>query len=164
MSEKSFLQDIKVGDRVWVGSYNHPRSSGIKEVSHLTPTRILLEGGRHSWEKFHRVGGKYFSEGSQVGRAFMSDRISGIATPEECAAYDTDVAKQAAQRKASKEAEEARETRRNQLRVLFDCGKVNLSRPMFASDIEDGKWDVTFYGLDDNAVRELAQRVGRETK
>ncbi len=77
MSAIENAQNLKVGDRVWVGRRCFPRSEGIRVVVRLTASLIILEPD-NDFSRFSR------HNGFQKGGARESF-ISGLATPEECA-------------------------------------------------------------------------------
>jgi len=101
-------------------------------------------------------------EGIAYGR-WMVGRISRLATPEECAQWD---AEQERKRKAAedkKSAEDARNAKMAELRELFspdsETNKTRITNAAWTDDQRAGKFDITFHGLTEDDIREIASKV-----
>lgn len=159
------LKDIEVGDRVWVGTYNFPRSV-IQVVARLTPAQIILdgrysEGAKSQYNRYQR--GKLSRAGSyrsynQIHGGFSGDQITAVATEDECAKWDAKQERQRAEREATQAEKDRREAKRQKLESLFG-DNVNVSRTHNNKTVE---WEVVIYLRSEKEVRRLAELIGSE--
>jgi hypothetical protein len=142
------LTDIRAGDRVWTGTYRHPRSGGIKYVVKLTPTQVLVQATPLYQERYKRAASldMLFSLGG-------SGVISGIATPAECKAWDAALAeKEEAERLKEIDIEQL-ERRRTALNTEIGQYGGFVSQ---AFDQSGDKWELAFSSLTADQVRQIA--------
>ena len=139
------LEDIKVGDKVWIGYWRYnkdgriPSRHGLRTVSRLTPTQLSIgENGI----RYHRNTGKV------VGHSSAFDVLS-IATPEEIAEWEVRVEANRLAEEERKQREAIRTNIRLRLYNLFPDGSVYIEESGDA-------WDVTIKGLQEDQIRELA--------
>lgn len=145
--------DVKVGDRVWANSgvkWLHGKDA-LKAVVKTTPAFIYLEGGAE-FNTFKRDGEAY-------GK-WMVGRISRVATPQECAAWDGERAQEAGEQQAREELKRRRQAQCAELRELFspdsETNTVYVLDAEWAEHRRAGQFDVKFHGLTETQVRELA--------
>lgn len=141
---------IEVGDRVWLGWSQWPRCRGLFRVSRTTMSQLTIDhhGDGRYLRRFHRLGGKYYSAGQEMGKGTMRDYISGIATAEECAAWDREQAKEAQKAKAAQIKAERIDAERDDLQAF-------IGEEYHVSHEGDG-WMLTIGGLTAERVREIA--------
>lgn len=132
------LEQIEVGDRVFVGDGRNPRRR-LSRVGRLTPTQIVLEGGaRYSRNGFGLIG---------VGHAW----IKAVATPDECEAWEAEQARKAREAAECRAERERVDAKQQELTALFGTGAyVSESHD---PDVEP--WEVHFF-LSEEGVRRLA--------
>ena len=138
------LENIKIGDKVYrnIGSKINPRLK-VETIEHLTPTQVIADG-----VKYRRFNGRPVGGGTNW--------LQGLATPEIIAAYD----KQQAKEKADREAREAHHNAHNERRVALARLFPSTMHIGVNDDLEDGKWELTFYGLSDDAIHNIAAQLG----
>lgn len=146
--DRAALLKIKVGDSVWVGESQRPCAHGIKAVTRLTNTLIIVGGGKSRWERFRR------DSGWQVGKAMFMDYISGIATPAEIQAFEAKQAREAQEAEEKRQADARREAKQQELIKLFS-GKAYAHQGS-GSDQENGLWSLSVSGLSEEQVRAIA--------
>lgn len=109
------LEDVKVGDRVWMGQRAHGgwKRLSLYEVASVTPTGFRLVG--HPKDFYKKATGLDY-----VGANY---RIIGIATPEEITAWEAKQTQEKTEREArdqaQKEAYEAKCERAVEIRNRF---------------------------------------------
>lgn len=145
---KAFCK-LKVGDRVWIGEGQHPCTHGIKLVTRVTPTLILVGAGKDNWERFKR------SSGFQIGKAMFADYISGVATEDEIHTYELKMAQAKAAAEQLLVATAAMEAKQKELMHLFSSSQVFVSQ---SSNYDRGKdvWSLQVSGLTEAQVRSFA--------
>lgn len=153
---KERFADVKVGDRVWANSgvnWAHGKDQ-LKTVVKTSPAFIYLEG-HAEYNTFKRNGRAY-------GR-FMAGGISRLATPEECAEWDREQSREAAERQSAEDIKTRREALRAELRELFstdsEANMVYVTDAEWTAQRNEGKFDVKIHGLTEVEVRELANKI-----
>jgi hypothetical protein len=161
------LATIKAGDRVWVGNYRSPRFSGIKAVSRLTPTQVIIDWhGNGKYEKRYKRGDAKSTALYCVGGSTMGDFVSGIATESEYAAWDAAVAEDEARKAKEAAAKQAREDWRQSLAESFgDDEFVSVGHEYWnGSQSPADKFHVDIHMLSADQVRSLARFVAQLRK
>jgi len=154
------LKDIKIGDRVWVSERYTGERGDLLTVKHLTPTQVHLSGFKNKFQRGTQV--KWSKEPSWRGIGFTRGQILSIATPEECAAWDANIAQQQAAMDARKQQAAEAATKRAELTALFPaCEEGNRGTQVTDAswgnwDYRAGRYDVTFHGLTESEVRQMA--------
>lgn len=109
------LLKIKAGDRVWIGWWSHERADGLRTVTEVTPTQIVIDwSGSGYLKRFKR------ESGYERGGGIQSKHISGVATKAECAAYDEQHAANRKESERRRAEEKLREERRDRLTAEFE--------------------------------------------
>lgn len=121
------LENVKVGDRVWLGGYKRKRVNGEtvyepnpwynRVVEKVSPKQFTVTGGSRFWI----ASGK--SSSGDVATALA------IATPEQLAEWDAQVAQAKAEKEAaeSKRQQEQEERRLRLFRCAEQCLKVGFA-------------------------------------
>lgn len=121
------LNDVKVGDRVWVGKRNHrgtglDRRDGMITVTRVTPKRF---NGAHSFQNWLKERGRPYGVGSLWALS--------IATPEEIEEWE---ARQAQAKRDAENAEAERErlyqkqrARMNKLGIFLIAADLRVGLP-----------------------------------
>jgi hypothetical protein len=149
---KASLQTIKVGDKVWVGDSQFPCKDGIKTVSRLTDTLIIVDKGSE-YERFDRL--KY---GYQKRGGMFKSSITGIATPAEVTAYEKEQARKKAEQDERDRKRAAREAKQKELNALFEGRKLYVV-PDHDDDGKPQTWTVHVHNLTESEVRGMASLV-----
>lgn len=155
------LENVAVGDRVWVKARHGKDRLGT--VSRLTPSQIILESSEAAakYSRFWR-GRKRTTYGEpDYGniRAYSDDYLYRRATPEECEAWDREQ-EAAKQENAKYLAEcERKNAIRDELSELFGASE-SIGIAHDGREQERDVWQVTFFGLTTEQVRQLATRTG----
>jgi hypothetical protein len=170
-----YLNEIKVGDRVWVGESGlGKKHARIVPVLSRTLTLISVpyagNGSPHDfritqWEhdgSWHA----YESPSRQFG-----EQIFGIATPAECAEWEKQQAEKSAELHRQYEARVHADSVKAELQSLLDSGEVrNVNYIQVANadwgtrEENCGLFDVHFRGLTESEVRELAKKFNPATE
>ncbi len=136
------LEQLEVGDKVWVGSVTLPRQD-VRTVAKLTPAQIVLDNDDR-YRRDNRRG---------IGVTFRP-RITAVATAEDVVRWQAERAEATRAAEERRRRLDEREARRRELCDLFgDSAVVDVSdgqRP--------GEWMVTVYGSEDN-VQRLAEML-----
>ena len=148
---------LKAGDRVWVGKlYSDGSGRQIKTIAKVTTTQIVIDwNGNGGYCPRYRKGGGY-----AIGGGRFADNITGLATSDECAAWD---AKQERERKAAQvkaDAEAAIESKRSRLYQEFRSDRVSVTTESWGQ-VRVEEWTVEFHYLTEDQVRAVA-RIYRE--
>jgi len=142
------LAKIKVGDKLWIGEGSYPCSRGIKEVTRVTDTLIIIEKGKERWERFRKT------DGYQIGRMVFSNYIGGVATEAEVKAYDAEQLRKTAEEIRKLKEQQAIDNTRNELDALFNNEAIYVRQ-----EYHPVGFSVTFSGLTEEQVRELAIKL-----
>lgn len=154
-NRKVQVPKIKVGDPVWIGELRYPCIRGIKTVTRLTNTLVLVGEGKHSFERFRR------DTGYQVGSASFANYISGIATEDEVWKYETEQKNKKAEEERRTSERQALENLNLELNALFADGTMCVRTEHRNKDTEPLRFGVTISGLDETQVRDLAPKLRR---
>jgi hypothetical protein len=138
--------DVRMGSRVWVGIINSPRDYLYKVIG-LTLTQIVVQRGSGEI-RFRR------DNGWRIPRRFDRQRITGVATEEECRQFDAVVEEENRKSSLERERHEAYERKRSELCNLLPDGSYTNR------DTENGdKWELTVSNLTEEQLRSLAPLV-----
>ena len=143
---------LKAGDSVWVWRSGLQDSSFIKTVHRITPFQVIVDwdsDGKHL-KRFKK------STGWGIGGGFTL--IWGLATAEECAAWNSaqklKKLKQTAKENTEAEIERIRVELVNWMPVSM---AVSVSKSQFGTPEErEGHWDIEIHFLTEERVRKLA--------
>lgn len=119
------LEDVKVGDRVWVvdQSFSGVENRRLLTVTSVTPT--LIRSGKEQWRRTQGAGRRQ-RVGAYVGWDSFG-RLESVATADEIAEYEAGrIAKQADAESAEREREKAREEKRERLIKLVKTLRLSL--------------------------------------
>lgn len=158
MSSRKTLEQVEVGDYVWVhGPYSEKR---IQPVARLTAKQIILGGGPYRtkdpteynryWRgRASRYGGPpSYDEARQWGKC----RIAAVATAAERKQWDTEQAEKARAAAEASNQKEQIEQRRQALYALFEPREfVSVSEAY-----HQGGWNIGIYVATDEQARALA--------
>lgn len=149
------LKQVREGDRVWISDRYHGDKAAIKAVKRLTPTQIVRDGAHEKYNRYQRgKSSRYGDELTYYGIGAASGSITGLATQNECEAWD---AEQANKKHAQEEAQRRRlddESKCESLQSLMPA-KARVSGPYRNNW---GERNVTIYASEDE-VREIATRL-----
>lgn len=150
------LENIKVGDRVWISAKWGGGDKGeIKTIKRLTPTQIILEGQYEKYNRYQRgKPSRYNDEPTYYGIGMADGSITGIATQAECEKWDAEQERKRLAAESEQARREANEKKCEELRALLPT-KAGIDGP---NKNTWGEWRVTFYATEDE-VRRIAERV-----
>lgn len=151
------LADVQVGDRVWVSAKWGGGDKGeIKTVKRLTPKQIILDGYYEQYNRYHRGKPSRFSpyEPTYYGIGMSDGCITGIATADECAQWDTEQERRRLEQSKAEAKRTADETKRKELDDLLPR-KAGVSGPHRNAW---GEWSISIYASE-SEVREIAERL-----
>lgn len=135
------LQDIKVGDRVWV---SHDNGRIICTVKKLTPKQIVVDWpwGKDGARFYRGAPSRYDKEPHyrKIGYSgWHSSEIQSITTRVECEKYDAEREAGRQRAAADTEARQQRENHCDQLNALFGKRMAHVSE---SHHIESVEWTV----------------------
>lgn len=154
------LQNIKVGDRVWIkGNYDPV----LHTVTKLTPTQIIVENRNNNGvDRFQRGKpsryGRLGHEATyyQIGyHGFDLPEIKRIATEAECETWDAEQEQKRLDAEAAAAKRKRQDELKEQLNALFGKRKVSISNSYHQDDVQ---WQATLY-LTEDGVRRLAMLI-----
>jgi hypothetical protein len=149
------LVKIKVGDLLWIGQGQHPCSQGIKPVTRLTNTLIVIGEGKNNWEKFRRMNGYQVG-----GSGFNSSYISAIATPAEVEEFKLAEQQKKEEREKIQKKQQALDTLQAELNALF--GESEMIHVRFEDfNTTAVIFSLTFSGLTPEQIRSMAPKLRR---
>lgn len=157
------LENVKVGDWVWEGSQPLGQffpKHGMARVVAVTPTGFRVENRPNDLYK------------KATGRSYRGStyKYYAIARPDEVAEWQAKQEAARQEREAQKAADEARTTKRAELRELFAdfstaiCGeptnRVYVVNAAWGNDSErKNKFDLQFHNLTEDEIRRIASIV-----
>jgi hypothetical protein len=143
------LAKIKVGDKLWVGEGQYPCSKGIKEVTRITNTLIIVGKGNQRWERFRKVNGY------QIAGAWLSHYISGVATEAEVEEYNAEQVRKKTEEERKQNEQKAIENMQNELNALFpENGPIYVRQ-----EYHPAGFSVTVSGLTAEQIRKAAPNL-----
>jgi hypothetical protein len=130
------LENIKVGDKVWVSSsFGGGEKGEIRTVVRLTPSQIILDGiekySRYQRGKKSRYGDdlNYYAIGHRGGR------ITLYATAAECEKWEAQKTRKLAEAEEYKERRQKAEAKRDELSALFPASQ-EANRGIYVTDAD----------------------------
>jgi hypothetical protein len=156
MESKAFLEQLKPGDKVWVGNGSYSRNRGVQTVARLTNTIVYLL--RHGCTQSTEFDTYNRQTGRQRANLMFRDYITGLATPEDVAKFEAEKAQEAETRKRNEEAKASADEKRKVLEGLFpDSNYVGVSESHDTRCPKGDCFEVRLLGLTENQVRKLAE-------
>lgn len=138
---------IKKGDKVWIGQAQWPCSEGIKEITRVTPTLLMVGDGKQNWDRFYRL------TGFQVGRSTRASYISGIATRAEIAAYE------AAELRKKELTREKDRQEKVIADLLLELNSLFPENVFVQREFQNETFSLTFQRLNADQIRHIAPSV-----
>lgn len=156
------LQDLKVGDRVWIGKQRYGiKSAQLRPVSRLTRTQIVVAFTSTYEQRFKR------DNGYRIGGGMFSDDIIGVADESECAEWDVKKAREANEAHAAYVEDERLKALRAELSALFPMADDKFYETAGCTYIKHeewgesknrkGLWTVEIHNLNEQQVRDFAR-------
>lgn len=147
MTHEIRLENIKVGDRVWLGQFSYRSDRwlrlNLRTVIAVTAKKFRVDANPKS----------LYSKAN--GKDWINSRYAyyAIATPKECAEWDAEQEQKRIAAAAEAKAQAEIAAQREQLYLLFTGAiRVNVMD-------ENGAWELLIHGLTEAEVRELAGKI-----